>query len=79
MFADPEAFWKAHPEGIEPKLSALDPWTRATLLMPIGFLATFTIVIGFFPEPFVQFAEISAAQLLDSTAYIEAVLGPVTE
>jgi len=34
-----------------------------------------TCIIGFFPEPFVQFAERSAAQLLDPSAYVTAVLG----
>jgi multicomponent Na+:H+ antiporter subunit D len=32
-------------------------------------------VIGFFPEPFVQFAERAAEQLLDPSDYIAAVLG----
>jgi multicomponent Na+:H+ antiporter subunit D len=44
-------------------------------LIPIASLAILTCVIGFFPEPFVQFAERSAAQLLDPTDYITAVLG----
>jgi len=34
-----------------------------------------TCIIGLFPEPFVQFAERAAGQLLDPTAYITAVLG----
>ncbi len=44
-------------------------------LLPIAGLACLTIVIGFFPEPFVQFAERAAAQLLDPSDYIAAVLG----
>ncbi len=70
-----EAFWKAHPDGIEPKLSTLDAPARAALLLPIAGLAAMTLVIGFFPEPFVIFAETAAAQLLDPAPYIETVLG----
>jgi hypothetical protein len=38
-----------------------------------------TIVIGFYPEPFVQFAEVAATQLLDPTQYVETVLGAQAE
>ncbi|NKX45462.1 Na+/H+ antiporter subunit D [Roseicyclus persicicus] len=69
------AFWKPHPAGVEPRLSRLSPRDRAALLTPIASLAVLTCIIGFFPEPFVQFAERSAAQLLDPTDYIVAVLG----
>jgi len=66
-------FWKPHPDGLDPKVSQLGKpsWT---LLAPIAALALLTIVIGLFPEPFVNFAETAATQLLDSTAYVEAVL-----
>jgi multicomponent Na+:H+ antiporter subunit D len=70
-----EAFWSPHPDNQEPKLSTLSKGERRALLMPIAGLAVLTCIIGLFPEPFVQFAEGSAAQLLDSSAYIEAVLG----
>ncbi|MEO0999827.1 MAG: proton-conducting transporter membrane subunit, partial [Pseudomonadota bacterium] len=70
-----EAFWKAHPEGREPVLSSIPNFERRAMLLPIGALATLTIIIGFFPEPFVAFAEAAAAELLDPSAYIAAVLG----
>ena len=70
-----EAFWKAHPDGTEPALSRLSPRDRTRLLLPIAALAAMTLVIGFFPEPFVTFAETAAAQLLDPAAYIATVLG----
>ena len=44
-------------------------------MVPIAGLATLTLVIGFFPEPFVVFAETAAAQLLNPEAYIQTVLG----
>jgi multicomponent Na+:H+ antiporter subunit D len=70
-----QAFWEPHPDGIEPKLSSLSNRDRAAMLIPIAGLAVLTVMIGVMPEPFVQFAEASAAQLLDPTAYIIAVLG----
>ncbi|MEL7215307.1 MAG: Na+/H+ antiporter subunit D [Pseudomonadota bacterium] len=70
-----EAFWKNHPEGVEPKLSEFEPRARAAMLTPIIGLALLTIVIGLFPQPFLDFAETSATQLLEPSAYIETVLG----
>ena len=55
-----EAFWKDHPEGIEPKLSALP--NRWVFLLPIAGLAVLTMVIGLVPDPFVTFAERTTAQ-----------------
>ncbi len=73
------AFWKPHPSGHDPKLTSLEPKDRASYLVPIGALAVLTCIIGFFPEPFVAFAERSAEQLLDPTAYVTAVLGEMPE
>ena len=68
-----EAFWKDHPDGVVPSLTALE--NRTAQLLPIAGLAALTIFIGLNPEPFVQFAEAAAAQLLDPSQYIETVLG----
>ncbi|MEL7300365.1 MAG: Na+/H+ antiporter subunit D [Pseudomonadota bacterium] len=70
-----EAFWKAHPEDRDPTLAALTPTARGHLLLPIGSLAALTCVIGFFPEPFIAFANDASAELLDPSGYIAAVLG----
>ncbi|MEL7344131.1 MAG: Na+/H+ antiporter subunit D [Pseudomonadota bacterium] len=70
-----EAFWKNHPDGTDPTLKSLDIVERRHLLVPIAMLAAMTLVIGFFPQPFIAFAEGAAAQLLDPSAYISAVLG----
>ncbi|SHG74811.1 Na+/H+ antiporter subunit D [Marivita hallyeonensis] len=70
-----QAFWEPHPDGVEPKLSKLSTRERNAFLIPIAGLAILTVIIGTMPEPFVQFAERSAAQLLDPTPYITAVLG----
>ncbi|WP_292287869.1 Na+/H+ antiporter subunit D [Marivita sp.] len=70
-----QAFWEPHPEAVTPKLFSLSGRDRAALLLPIAGLALLTIIIGVMPEPFVRFAQDSAAQLLDPSAYIAAVLG----
>ena len=70
-----EAFWKAHPEGVATTLDRLEGGLKVRLLLPIAGLAAMTVCIGLFPEPFVIFAEATAAQLLDPTPYIDAVLG----
>lgn len=70
-----EVFWKPHPEEISPKLSMIDGRTRIAMLLPVFVLAALTVTIGLFPEPFVIFAERSAAQLLDPAVYVQAVLG----
>ena len=69
------AFWEPHPDGVNPALTRLSARERGALLWPIAGLAAMTILIGLNPEPFVAFAERSAAQLLDPQAYISAVLG----
>ncbi|MEM6376560.1 MAG: proton-conducting transporter membrane subunit, partial [Pseudomonadota bacterium] len=69
------AFWEPHPDGLAPALSRLSARERGALLWPVAGLAVMTIAIGLSPEPFVAFAQQSAAQLLDPQAYIAAVLG----
>jgi len=68
-----EVFWKPHPDGIAPELNTLPD--KAAQIIPVAGLAALTIIIGLNPEPYVTFAERAAAQLLDPTAYISAVLG----
>jgi multicomponent Na+:H+ antiporter subunit D len=69
------AFWPDHPDGIKPRLSDIPMGHRMALMLPIVALAALTCIIGLFPEPFVQFAERAAGQLLDPSAYIQTVLG----
>jgi multicomponent Na+:H+ antiporter subunit D len=69
-----EAFWKAAPEG------AAGSWrenraARLAMLPPIAALGAITLTIGLAAEPFVDFSLRAAHQLLEPTAYIEAVLG----
>ncbi|CTQ49728.1 Na+/H+ antiporter subunit D [Jannaschia donghaensis] len=69
------AFWKPHPGAIVPSLSTLPAGDRFAMLAPIAGLATLTVIIGLFPEPFVGIATRAAEDLLDPTAYLTAVLG----
>lgn len=69
------AFWSPHPAGLQPSLASLSSRERTALILPIAALATLTCIIGFFPQPFVAYAETSAQQLLDPSAYVAAVLG----
>jgi multicomponent Na+:H+ antiporter subunit D len=70
-----EVFWKPHPEGIDPEMTRLPRGAAWPLMLPIAAMAALTVAIGLFPEPFVAFAERSAAQLLDPSDYIATVLG----
>ena len=74
-----EAFWKDVPEEAA---VATDTWRdnrawQLAMLPPIAALAAITVTIGLAAEPFVEFSLRAAHQLLEPTAYIEAVLGDV--
>lgn len=43
--------------------------------MPIAILTTLSLIIGLAAEPFYQFAELAADQLIEPQAYVKAVLG----
>ena len=68
-------FWKPHPETDGGGVVRLPRQEWLSLVLPIGFLAGLTLIIGFFPEPFYVFAERAANQLLDPSAYVAAVTG----
>lgn len=73
-----EAFWKAAPAG---GTECVRDWqadrkTKLIMLTPIMSLAAITLAIGLFAEPFVDFSMRAGAQLLDTSAYIDAVIGP---
>jgi multicomponent Na+:H+ antiporter subunit D len=74
-----EAFWKPAPEIHSTKGSnptgTLTPRRLLLLLGPITVLAGITVAIGLQPQLLFTVAERAAAQLLDSSAYTQAVLG----
>lgn len=72
-----EAFWKPLPAE-EPLSSGASPQERpglALMLAPIVMLAGLTVVIGLGASPVFDVMFAAAEQLMDPSAYIEAVLG----
>ncbi len=72
-----EAFWKnvgdqAHALTETAPLSRFANWS---MMAPIVCLVTLAVGMGLAVEPLLQIAERAAMQLLDTTAYIDAVLG----
>ncbi|MCH8505191.1 MAG: Na+/H+ antiporter subunit D, partial [Ectothiorhodospiraceae bacterium] len=47
----------------------------ALMILPIAALAAMTVFIGLGAQPIYELADAAAEQLLDSTHYIQAVLG----
>ena len=69
-----EAFWKAAPGDGE-----ASTWSRRERVVsyaPIVALALITVTIGLWTEPFAAFAVQTGEALLNTDAYIAAVLGP---
>ena len=73
-----EAFWKATPEqaNAAERVWRSEPGTRFLMLAPIAMLAAVTLAIGLWAEPFFAFSLRAGEQLLDKTAYIQAVFPP---
>ncbi|MEM6742184.1 MAG: proton-conducting transporter membrane subunit [Pseudomonadota bacterium] len=72
-----QGWLKPQPEGrpaVRP-LTALPRPAAALMTAPIAALTTVTLALGLFPQPLLEAAEGAAAQLLDPSDYIEAVLG----
>lgn len=84
-----EAFWKPHPrdtahDGSLQKpfihsLASLPPSERLQRMAPTIVLVLITLLLGFFPEPLVEFSQAAAAELLDPAGYVAAVLSPEAE
>lgn len=70
-----EAFWKETPAYpvYEAKMSR---GTHLALIIPIIFLASLSMGMGLIVEPLLEVSQVAAEQLLNSSAYVEAVLGP---
>ncbi|SFX73065.1 Na+/H+ antiporter subunit D [Marinospirillum alkaliphilum] len=72
-----EAFWKAVPEGVSTeRLTGREKDPQLVwMYLPIVLLAACTLLIGLYGQPVYELAEASAAQLMNPSGYIEAVLG----
>ena len=66
-----EAFWKEPPEGSAVATGRV-PWT---LLGPVVALAAITVAVGLGAGPVFDLASRAAAQLVDPSQYVRAVLG----
>ncbi|WP_207493219.1 proton-conducting transporter membrane subunit [Aridibaculum aurantiacum] len=75
-----EIFWKTQPQTETVQADDLAPmkWSRKTLLVgPVLMLAIVSVYIGLGAENIMAVSHHIAIELLDPTAYINAVLGPV--
>lgn len=72
-----ELFWKkASTETfIEDKFEPLDTSSKVLLVWPICFLALISLFIGFNAEMIIQVSDRIANEMIDTSFYIEAVLG----
>jgi len=71
-----EAFLKNHPDAENPafrppRLPRREAWL---MLSPIVAMAAFTLLLGFYTEPFFRLAELASEQLLNPEYYINAVM-----
>ena len=73
-----EVFWKDMPKDVEidNKFEPLPLFKKILLVLPIGILAIVTLYVGLNAEVIVQVADRISNELIDTTPYIEAVLGP---
>jgi len=72
-----EVFWKARPEEATTGAPVMDVASPGLhwLYVPIVLLAGLTVLIGVAGQPIFEVSMQAAEQLLDNSAYIEAVLG----
>jgi len=73
-----EVFWKeqkAEFAAEQQALRQLPKFKIAMMFVPIILLAAITLFIGLNPEPFLDYANEAAQQLLNPSIYINAVLG----
>ena len=66
-----EVFWKPAPSEADPGV----PPPGSLMILPVAMLCVLTVAIGIGAEPVYRLSERTAAQLLDPSGYINAVLG----
>ncbi|MBD1423557.1 Na+/H+ antiporter subunit D [Sphingobacterium chuzhouense] len=76
-----EVFWKNPPasEGMENLFAPMPPYKKILMVLPIGLMALATLYIGLNAEAIVKVTDIISTQLMDPSAYIDAVLGNKTD
>lgn len=68
-----EAFWKTAPVETGDNLPD-EKKIPVAMIIPVVILGLITLLLGFAVKPVLEFAMNASAQLLDPTAYINAVL-----
>lgn len=73
-----EVFWKNAPDPsvLENKFEPMPLFKKILLILPVAILAGASLYIGLYAEGVVQVADRISNELIDTTPYIEAVLGP---
>jgi multicomponent Na+:H+ antiporter subunit D len=77
-----EAFWKEDPDLVENRdnvVAGLFSKSNIFMTIPIIILATITLSISFYPEPFFEIANRAAIELMNPSVYINTVLGGGTQ
>ena len=67
-----EVFWKKDPS---PEIVESKKTIPVLLILPVIIMALATIVIGFYPQPFIEISNLAGEQLMDPQRYIKAVMG----
>jgi multicomponent Na+:H+ antiporter subunit D len=73
-----EAFWKSSSDAsqqADSRWRQMPAAQRWSMLLPITGLASITLCIGLYTEPFLEYSIRAADQLLNRAAYMDAVLG----
>ncbi|PRD47277.1 proton-conducting transporter transmembrane domain-containing protein [Sphingobacterium haloxyli] len=76
-----QVFWKNIPPSAETEnlFAPMPPYKKILMVLPIGLMALVTLYIGLNAEAIVKIADIISTQLIDPSAYIDAVLGNKTD
>lgn len=72
-----QVFWKDSPADVqvEDRFQPMQLYRKVLMILPIGILAAATLFVGLNAEAVVLVAEKIASQLIDTSPYVEAVLG----
>ncbi|MFD2967606.1 proton-conducting transporter transmembrane domain-containing protein [Sphingobacterium bambusae] len=75
-----QVFWKNPPQEdiIDDRFAPMPPYRKLLMVLPIVILGVVTLYIGLNAEAIINVTDKISSQLMDNSAYIEAVLGDKT-
>ena len=75
-----QVFWKNPPQEdiIDDRFAPMPPYRKLLTVLPIVILGVVTLYIGLNAEAIINVTDKISSQLMDNSAYIEAVLGDKT-